>query len=92
MPFKFLEEPRPPDCIADQSAVRELKGKRTPRVKENEGNVLRAYWGHEGPCAQSTWQLEMLNTQGPLFNRRDQTPVFPPRRVGVDIINDLVTF
>lgn len=82
VPFKFLEEPRPTDCIAGQSSVRELKGKRTPRVKENEGNVLLACWGHEGLCAQSTWQLEMLNTQGPLFNRGDKTPIFPTQKGG----------
>lgn len=45
MHFKFLDESRPPDCIVGQSAVRELK--------ENEGKVLLACWGHEGPCALS---------------------------------------
>jgi hypothetical protein len=32
----------------------------------------------------------MLNTLRPLLNGREKIPVFPPGRLGVDFVNDLV--
>lgn len=54
-------------------------------------SVMACCWGHTS-AHRSPGTLELLNTQGPLLSGGGEILAIPPRKLGVDIADGLMTF